>query len=126
MNFRRWGGSISSNRHSPEGGKREDAQQIKREIADDMRSDLASLKSELGTAKRDVLLSKDIVLTALAAVGSIASWALGIPIPIAGTITAAGVPATLVGTAATANKYVASRRAVMQKHPMAYFYEMGR
>jgi hypothetical protein len=112
-------------RLTTEGGKREDARQIRREIADDMRSDLASLKSELGSSKREVLLSKEIVLTVLAAVGSIATWAFGIPIPIAGAITAAGVPAALVGTGATANKYVATRRAVMQKHPMAYLYEMA-
>jgi hypothetical protein len=112
-------------RLTTEGGKREDARQIRREIADDMRSDLASLRSELGSAKREVLLSKEIVLTVLAAAGSVATWAFGHPIPIAGAITAAGVPAALVGTGATANKYVASRRAVMQKHPMAYLYEMA-
>lgn len=112
-------------RLTTEGGRREDARQIKREIADDMRSDLANLKSELGSSNREVLLSKEIVLTVLAAVGSVASWAFGVPIPIAGAITAAGVPAALVGTGATANKYVAARRAVMQKHPMAYFYEMA-
>jgi hypothetical protein len=113
-------------RLTTEGGKREDAQQIKREIADDMRADLAALKSEFGSAKRDVWLSKEIVLTVLAAAGSVATWAFGAPIPIAGTITAAGMPAALVGIGATANKYVAARRAVMQKHPMAYFYELSR
>jgi hypothetical protein len=113
-------------RLTTEGGRPEDAKQIKREIADDMRSDLANLKKELGSVKRDVLLSKEVILTTLATAGSIASLAFGMPIPIAGTITAAGVPASLVGAAATANKYVAARRAVMQRHPMAYFYEVGR
>jgi len=46
-------------RLTTEGGKREDARQIRREIADDMRSDLASLRSELGSAKREVLLEGD-------------------------------------------------------------------
>jgi hypothetical protein len=98
----------------------------KRQFADDMRIDLANLKQELGSTGREALLSKEMLLTALASVGAIATWAFGAPIPIAGTVTAAGVPATLIGTAATANKYLASRRAIMQKHPMAYLYELKR
>jgi hypothetical protein len=111
-------------RLTTEGGSPSDAKEIKRQFADDMRIDLAQLKKELGSSGREALLSKDILLTVFAAAESIAAWAFGMPVPIAGTLTAAGLPASLIGGAAAANKYNAARRTTMQKHPMAYLYEL--
>jgi hypothetical protein len=111
-------------RITTEPGNESDAREIKRQFADDMRIDLAKLNRELRSTGRDALLSKEVLLTVLAGAGTIASWAFGVPIPILGAVTVAGVPAMLVGTGATANKYLAARRSVLERHPMAYLYEL--
>jgi hypothetical protein len=107
-------------------GNASDADEIKRQFDDDMRIDLANLKREIGFAKREALLSKEILIAALAAVGTVATAAFGVTLPILGAISAAGAPATVGGVLGAGNKYLSARKSILEKHPMAYVYELGR
>ena len=103
--------------------RKSDAIEIKRQYADEMKTDFKKLKSELGFAGRDALYSKEILITALAGIGTVASWAMGVPVHLAGALAAADIPVTIWGLLGTRNKYLGARRAIMEKHPMAYLYE---
>ena len=46
--------------------------------------------------------------------------AFGLALPILGAVTVTGVPATIGGLFGAGNKYFSARRAISQKHPMAY------
>ena len=105
-------------------GRASDAEEIKRHFQSDMKIDLVNLKSELGFAKRDALFSNEILVTALAAAGSVAMAAFGLAVPILGALTFAGAPAAIGGLFGAGNKYFSARRAILQKHPMAYLYAL--
>lgn len=107
-------------------GRASDVDEIKRQFQDDMEIDLENLKQELGFAKRDALFSKEILVTSLASIGTIAAVAFGITAPILGAMTAAGAPATVGGLLGAGNKYFSARKAILEKHPMAYLYELNR
>jgi len=100
-----------------------DADEIKSRFRKDMRIDLANLQTELGFAKRETLLSKEVLVTVVAAVGTVASWAFGLPVTMNDAVTVAGASATVGGLAGAGNKYLSKRREILQKHPMAYMYE---
>jgi hypothetical protein len=106
-------------------GKVSDLEQIKEEFKNDMKIDMRNLEGELRSAKRDVAFSKDVMVTALAAAGTIAAAAFSLVVPVVGAVTLAGLPATVAGIASVANKFYAARRSTMQKHPMAYMYELA-
>jgi hypothetical protein len=106
-------------------GNASDTEEIKRQFADDMKIDLAQLKEELRFSKREALFSKDVIVAALAGIGTIACSVFGVSLPIAGALTTAGVPATVGGILGTGNRLLAARRATLQKHPMAYLYELN-
>jgi hypothetical protein len=101
-------------------GKASDLREIKECFKNDTKIDMQNLESELRSAKREIAFSKDIMVTALAAVGTVAA-----AVPVAGTLTLIGAPATIAGLAGASNKFYATRRAIMQKHPMAYMYELA-
>jgi hypothetical protein len=100
-----------------------DASEILRECEDDMKTDLRDLRAELGFARRDALLSKEILAFALTAVGTAASWLFGVPVALEGVVTAAGAPVAIGGLLAARNKYLKERRSILKEHPMAYLYE---
>jgi hypothetical protein len=101
-----------------------DAQTILNEYAQDMERDLRELRKELGFAFKDAILSKEMLVTALAAVGTVASWALDVPVSLTGIVTTGGVPVTIGGLLAVRNKYLSARHTIMKNHPMAYLYEI--
>src|SRR5262249_50028068 len=103
-----------------------DAEEVKRQFADDIKKDLNNMKQELSFARNEALLSKEILVTALAGIGTVASWVFGMPVPILGVLTTGGVPAAVGGVVAARSKYLSARYSIMQKHPMAYLYEMKR
>jgi len=102
-----------------------DAAEIRRQFADDMKGDLKDLQAELGFARKDALLSKEFLVTGLAAIGTVASWLFSTPVNLGDVFTAAGAPVTIGGLLATRNKYLKDRAATLKKHPMAYLYETG-
>ena len=63
-------------------------------------------------------------MTTLAAVGTLATAIMGAAVPILGAVTTAGVPAAVGGLLGASNKYLSTRRSIMQKHPMAYLYQL--
>jgi hypothetical protein len=103
--------------------RKADAKEIQRQFADDMKIDFKKLKDELGFAGRSNLFSKEILITALAVGGSVASWAFDFPIHFPGEMLLGGIPVTIWGLLRAGNKYFGARRAVLEKHPMAYLYE---
>lgn len=106
-------------------GKASDLRKIKENFKNDMKIDLQNLKDELRSAKREVAFSKDVIVTALAAAGTVAAAAFSVVVPVVGALTLVGAPATMAGVAGAANKFYSARRGVMQKHPMAYMYELA-
>jgi hypothetical protein len=101
--------------------RQSDVVEIQRQFADDMKIDFKHLKKELGFAGRDALFSKEVIITALAALGTVASWAADLPLAAATTL--ADFPVTIWGLLSARNKYLSARDTIMQKHPMAYLYE---
>jgi hypothetical protein len=93
------------------------------EYRNDMDRDLRELRKELGFARRDAILSKEVLVTALAALGTVASWALDVPVSLTGITTAGGASVTVGGLLAARNKYLSARHTIMKSHPMAYLYE---
>jgi hypothetical protein len=95
----------------------------------DMQNDLKALSQELWRAKVDVALSKEAMVTVLATVTAAVAATVGaihgLPLEIPTAASLSGVPITVGGGLSVANKFAASRQATMQKHPMAYLYELG-
>jgi hypothetical protein len=67
------------------------------------------LKSELGSARTEVFMSKEFITTVLTGVGTAASWLAGVQLPLEGVITLGGAPVAIGGLLATRNKYLKDR-----------------
>ena len=95
----------------------------------DMQNDLKALSQELWRAKVDVALSKEAMVTVLATVTAAVAATVGaihgLPLEVPTAASLSGVPITVGGGLSVANKFAASRQATMQKHPMAYLYELS-
>jgi hypothetical protein len=105
--------------------KKSDQRTIKEQFLTDMKDDLAFLRDELKFTRNESLASKEVIVSVMAGAGALASFALGVPQLFADLVTAVGAPVTVGGLLSVRNKYFAARRAVLQKHPMAYLYELG-
>jgi hypothetical protein len=103
-----------------------DAEEALRQFRDDLEIDLKNLKKELGFASREALFSKEMLVTTVAAAGTVGTWVLGLPVALSGVISAAGGPATVGGFAAIHNRFQSARHTIMQRHPMAYLYQQSR
>ena len=102
-----------------------DRQELDRAFQSDMEDDLRDLKAELGFAKREAWLSKDMLTLTIAGGGLLAA-AIGDPhMPLPEVITGAGAIALLGGMLGTGNKLAKARYDVMRKHPIAYLYEVA-
>lgn len=102
-----------------------DRKELDRVFQSDMEDDLRDLKSELGFARREAWLSKDVLALTIAGGGLLATG-LGVPhVPAPEVITGAGAIAMLGGMLGTGNKLARTRYDVMRKHPMAYLYEVA-
>jgi len=101
-----------------------DWEALDRDFESDMASDLKRLQAELGFEKRALAFSKEIIVSGLAVAGTIWGAVHGLPFELPAAFTALGAPVTIGGLLASRNKYAASRRAIMEKHPMAYLYQL--
>jgi hypothetical protein len=90
-----------------------------------MKADLADLRKELRFALGGALLSKEVIVTTLAAAATVASWTLSDPLQLQGVVEIGGSAATIGGVAATSNKYFQARHEILRKHPMAYLYSLS-
>ena len=110
-------------RLSNEKATKADAKEIQRQFADDMTADIKHLKSELGFARKDALLSTEFIATVLTAGGTVASWLYGLPLSLEGIVTTGGAYVSVGGLLRVRNKYLKEREAIMKRHPMAYLYK---
>jgi hypothetical protein len=76
------------------------------------------------TVRKKTLLSKDMLVAAVAGVGTIATFAFGAPMTVSGVLTAAGAPVVIGGLLSARNKFLSTRIATLQRHPMSYLYEL--
>jgi hypothetical protein len=106
--------------------KASDRKELERQFESDMKYDLKILSTELGGARSETFLSKDVVVSAVAAVTAAVAMMHGFHLDIPTAFTLTGAPVTVGGLLSTRSKYGASRRSIMQKHPMAYMYELAK
>jgi hypothetical protein len=106
--------------------RKNDREERSRQFESDMRGDLKHLSQELWGAKVEVIFSKEAVASVLAVVTAAVGAIHGTPLAIPAAATIAGGVVTVGGSVLAGNKYVTSRRATMQKHPMAYLYELSK
>jgi hypothetical protein len=100
-----------------------DRVELDRAFASDMEDDLRDLKKELGYAKRDAWLSKDVLALVIAG-GALFTAATAAHYHMPEVIVGSGGLALLGGLPSTANKLAKSRYDVLRKHPMAYLYQL--
>ena len=103
-----------------------DRKELDRTFESDMEDDLRDLKRELGFAKGDAWLSKEVVTLAIAG-GALLGLAAGVPdLAMPEVVTGAGGVALVGGMLGTGNKLAKARYDILRKHPMAYLYEVTR
>lgn len=98
-----------------------DVRELNRQFKEELRQDLADLKSELNVASMKALFSKEVAISALIAAGCLAS-------PIAG-LTALSSQVGVVGVIPllkAAVEYRGARRTALQKHMSSWLYLAGR
>ena len=101
-----------------------DRNELDRAFQSDMEDDLADLKKELGFAKRDAWLAKDIVALVIAG-GALLAAAGASEFHMPEVLTGAGSAVLLGGFLNTGNKLAKARYDVLRKHSMAYLYELN-
>jgi hypothetical protein len=106
--------------------KQSDEEEIKRQFHDDMKDDFASLKDELRVARKEALLSKEVIISAVALAGTVA--AAFAPFAVPGVYAAlggfGGSLATIGGIWQSKSKYASSRESILKKHPTAYLFQL--
>jgi len=95
-----------------------DQRELNRIFEQQMADDMSTLREELGASTRETLRSNEVIVTALSAISAISA------LPIMPAVTLGGAAVMLGGLWRAQDKYVASRRSIMQKHPMAYMYAL--
>jgi hypothetical protein len=97
-----------------------------RQFEQDMEDDLAALQEELRFEKRGAILTKDMLIAAVAGVGFVAAPHFPVLSDVGGVAAAVGAPgAGIFGVLSALNKYQKSRKAILKAHPMAYMYELA-
>ena len=105
---------------------RNDREELDRVFQADMGDDFRQLCEELRGARTEAILSKELVTSVLVAAGSAWAAIYGLPLEIPAAFTGIGGPLTVGGLLLTKHKYSKSRKTIMQRHPMAYLYELER
>jgi hypothetical protein len=105
-------------------GAASDHIELQRQYKNDLKDDLAILKDELRLKRKDAFFSASVIVAALAIVGSIANQMLSVPFVLPDVVTLSGAAVTIGGLLTVRNKFLDSRLSILQKHPMAYLFEM--
>lgn len=105
-----------------------DQKERMRQFKSDMKDDYAALKSELGGEGRNLLFSKEVYAAAIgvAVAGGVAIATGTLPPEVKNVAMWAGPAASIWGTLGAGNKFIAGRRSVLEKYPMAYIYQLNR
>lgn len=99
-----------------------DKRELQREFELEMRDDLADLKSELGLARREALISKDSILLGIATVAAGAAATAGLHLPLEQVGLVGSLP-VIGGIVNAHSKYSQAKRSIIARHPMAYMLE---
>ena len=102
--------------------KAADRAELLRQFDEEMSDDLRGLRTELKLSAKETLLSKEVLIAALAGATALASPFFHFLLPE--LVTFSGGIVSIGGLLATNTKFVKSRREVLRKHPMAYLYEL--
>lgn len=94
-----------------------DVRELKRQFQEEMKQDLADLKTELGLATARALFSKEIALSALALAGSLTAPIVGLT-ALATTVGGIGV----IPLMKTAVEYRGARREALKRHTMSWLF----
>jgi hypothetical protein len=95
----------------------------KRQFKQDMRDDYRDLRDALKLEAKQVLTTKEVLVSALAAVATLGVLSMHAVIPMPDVLSGTGGSVTIGGLLGSKSKFVNARRKVLQEHPMAYFYE---
>lgn len=100
-----------------------DVQEIERQFYIESKDDLAALHQELRSEAKQAVLSKDVLVTLLAAAGTLAFalFAHQFQVP-----TVFSVATTAGGIFSAREKFLKARSDILRKHPMAFLHELGR
>lgn len=99
--------------------------EMESQFEEDSRDDLKALREALKLEAGQVLSTKEVLFSALAAIAAIGSFALNSVVPMPDVVTSTGAVASIGGLLATRYKYVSARRKVLRDHPLSYLYEAG-
>lgn len=88
-----------------------------------MERDLCDIKTELGFAKNDAWITKDVITLAIAG-GAFVSSAISGHRSMPEVLSGSGAAVLLRGLLGSGSKLAKSRREILRKHPMAYLYEI--
>jgi hypothetical protein len=102
-----------------------DVKQLKKDFKSDLQKDYSALYAEISRSKTELYSAKE-TLTALGVVIAGAAAAAIVPFHIPAIFSLAGGIPIIGGALAVSNKYASSRAAIMDKHPMAYLYQLDR
>lgn len=108
-----------------EAKSKSDVDEIRYQYLDDMRIDLAHLKGEISRARREAILSKEVLVTLVGGAALLAAITGGVPVELPSVVAPTGAIVTLGGLFGVGNKYATARKNILQKHPMAYLYEVA-
>lgn len=100
-----------------------DRAELDRIFAETMESDLRDIKTELGFAKKEAWITKDVITLAVAG-GAFLADTLSGHISLPGVLSGSGAAVLLGGLLGSGTKLAKARREVLRKHPMAYLYEI--
>jgi hypothetical protein len=101
-----------------------DREELRRQFQSKMKNDLSALRQELKLAGTKFALSTAVVTVIVGAAMAAASalgMSLGFPPAVTST---SGVAMGVGGILSQGLDYATSRKTLMQKHPMAYMYEL--
>ena len=100
-----------------------DREELDRVFEAQMETDLKDLKTELGFAKTDAWLSKD-VMTLILAGGALAAAASAASFQMPEAIAGGGGMVLLGGLLSRKNKLAKARHEILRKHPTAYLFQL--
>ncbi|NQE61406.1 hypothetical protein [Caulobacter sp. RHG1] len=103
-----------------------DRREVDRVFEQRMEDDLADLKSELGLARREAFLTKEVVGLVAIGIGAVGAAVTGVSAPVPEVLGASGASIALGGILSAQTKLATARRTVLRRHPMAYLYEIDR
>jgi hypothetical protein len=102
-----------------------DIAEVQRQFEIDMADDLADLRTALRSVGIAMLFTKEVLVTVLAATGTVFASTQGISLPWDEAVASAGGIAGIGGVLKARSKYADDRRTVMAKHPMAYMMALA-